>query len=63
MGSDLQFAVVPVANYKLNFTGTTQSLTYYNSSQNFAQGDRIHAYLAYPGVSTAHDFTLQLDMF
>ena len=63
VGSDYQFGVIPVAGYSLNFTGTTQSASYYNSSQNFAAGDRIHAYLAYTGVSTAHDFTLQLDMF
>lgn len=34
-GSDYQFGVIPVAGYSLNFTGTIQSATYYNSSQNF----------------------------
>ena len=62
-GSDLQFGICKLPLYTFTFTGTDLTKTYYSSSQKFSQGDRIHAYVSYTGATTAHDLTLQLDMF
>ena len=62
-GSDLQFGICKLPLYTFTFTGTDLTKTYYSSSHTFSQGDRIHAYVSYTGATTAHDLTLQLDMF
>ena len=49
-------------------TGLTNSVTnsnYYNSSLRLNTGDKIHVLMSYTGgnANTAHDITLQLDIF
>ena len=61
-GADLQQGLTIVPSYTQNFTdSTTIAKTYFNSSQIFGVGDRIHVYLTYVGSTTATDLTLQLD--
>ena len=63
-GADLQTGIVRIAEYTLTFSdSTTFEETYFNSTVSFAVGDRLHAYVSYIGQTTAHDLTLQLDMF
>jgi hypothetical protein len=51
--------------YTLTFGPTDTSLTYYATSINLSQYDRISVYVSYTGANanTAHDLVLQIDMF
>jgi hypothetical protein len=42
---------------------STISKSYYNSSKTFGAGDKIHVYIRFTKTSTAHDLTVQLDVF
>ena len=53
-----------VENYTMTFDdSTTISKSYYNSSKSFGPGDKIHVYLRFTKTTTAHDLTVQLDLF
>jgi len=63
-GADLQQGLTLVPGYSQTYNdGTTFTQTYYNSSQTFGAGDRLHVYLSYVGAPTAQDVTVQLDLF
>ena len=49
----------------VTFGATDTTANYYDSSYNVGTGDRIHVQVSYTGGNgnTAHDLTLQLDMF
>ena len=42
---------------------STISKSYYNSSKTFGAGDKLHVYMRFTKTSTAHDLTVQLDLF
>lgn len=53
-----------VENYTMTFDdSSTISKSYYNSSKSFGAGDKIHVYLRFTSSTTAHDLTVQLDLF
>lgn len=53
-----------VENYTMTFDdSSTISKSYYNSSKSFGAGDKIHVYLRFTQTTTAHDLTVQLDLF
>ena len=58
-------SITPITAYTLTFTSSsTYSQSYYNSTVNFATGDLIHVKVVYTGNNnTAHDFSVQLDLF
>ena len=63
-GADLQTGLTIVPSYTQTYNNsTTIAQTYFNSTQIFAMGDRIHIYVTYVGSTTAHDLTVQLDFF
>jgi hypothetical protein len=49
--------------YSLTMESTDTSREKYDASFRFDTGDRIHVYSSYTGTTTAHDMTVQLDMF
>ena len=51
--------------FTITFSATDTNMTFYNASYRVTTGDKIHAYLTYTGANgnTAHDLTLQVDMF
>jgi len=65
-GADLQQCVVIIPAYTQTYNdATTISKTYYNTTQTFNVGDRVHVFLTYAGGTnmTAQDVTVQLDFF
>ena len=58
-------SITAITAYRLTFTSTSAfSQSYYNSSVDFATGDLIHVKVVYTGNNnTAHDFSVQLDLF
>jgi hypothetical protein len=63
-GADLQTGLTIVPSFSQTYNdATTIAKTYFNSTQIFATGDRIHIYLTYVGTTTAQDVTVQLDFF
>jgi hypothetical protein len=52
-------------SFTVEFNATDTSKSFYNASLSLAPGDRIHVQLSYTGNNdnTAHDITVQLDMF
>lgn len=58
-------SIADVTGYTLVFADTDTNKTYYNSSQTFATGDKIHVFVSYTGggSNTTHDISLQLDCF
>ena len=60
-----QTSISPIYNYFVTFNdSTTTTQSYYNSTKTFNAGDRLHAYLSFfGGTTSAHDLTVQLDMF
>jgi hypothetical protein len=53
-----------VENYTMTFSESDiTSKSYYNSSKSFGVGDKIHVYLRFTSATTAHDLTVQLDLF
>jgi hypothetical protein len=53
-----------VENYTMTFSESNiTSKSYYNSSKSFGAGDKIHVYLRFTTNTTAHDLTVQLDLF
>ena len=59
--------MVPISNYRKEITGAgATSISYYDSTQDLAVGDKIHVGVTYTGSGTSnktHDLTIQLDMF
>jgi hypothetical protein len=60
--------MVPITNFTVVLAGTSgpTAVSYYNSSQDLAAGDKIHVGVTYSGNSsnnTTHDLTIQLDLF
>jgi hypothetical protein len=51
--------------FTVTFNATETAHSFYNASVSVAPGDRIHVQLSYTGGNgnTAHDLTVQLDMF
>jgi hypothetical protein len=51
--------------FSITFTGADKTKSFYNGSVDFAAGDFLHVYLTYTGgnANTAHDLSLQVDMF
>jgi hypothetical protein len=51
--------------FTITFGATDLNMTFYNASYRVNTGDKIHVYLTYTGANqnTAHDLTLQVDMF
>jgi hypothetical protein len=49
--------------YSLTMGATGTSQEKYDASFRFDTGDRIHVYSSYTGSTSAHDMTVQLDMF
>jgi hypothetical protein len=61
-GADLQQGLTIVPMYTQTYNdSTTVSRTYFNTTQLFGTGDRLHVYLTYVGSTTAHDLTVQID--
>ena len=58
-------SIADVTNYRLTFGAADTEQSYYNTSQTFAAGDKIHVLISYTGgnANTAHDITVQLDCF
>jgi hypothetical protein len=60
-------SITPIPNFRLTLTGTTgSSVSYYNTTQDLAVGDRIHVGVTYTGGGSnnkTHDLSIQLDMF
>jgi len=57
---------VPIPNYRVTLTGITgTNVSYYNSTQDLAAGDKIHVGITFSGgnQNKTHDLTIQLDMF
>jgi Major tropism determinant N-terminal domain len=53
-----------VENYTMTFSESDiVSKSYYNSSKSFGAGDKIHVYVRFTKTTTAHDLTVQLDLF
>jgi hypothetical protein len=53
-------------SYTTTLSGAVLTASFYSGSVNFAAGDYLHAYLSYTSGSptnTAHDLTVQLDLF
>ena len=66
VNSDLQQGVIIIPAFTQTYNdATTIVQTYFNSTQTFNVGDRIHVFLTYAGgaAMTAHDITVQLDFF
>ena len=66
VNSDLQQGVVIIPAYTQTYNdATTIVQTYFNSTQTFNVGDRVHVFLTYAGgaAMTAQDVTVQLDFF
>jgi hypothetical protein len=60
--------MVPITNFTVVLAGTSgpTAMSYYDSTQDLAAGDKIHVGVTYSGNSsnnTTHDLTIQLDMF
>jgi hypothetical protein len=55
-------SAIPYYTKTFNQTGET-SLEYYDTSQNFAQGDKLHVFASFTSTTTAHDLSVQLDLF
>jgi hypothetical protein len=58
--------MVPIPNFREELTGAgATSISYYNSTQDLAAGDRIHVGVTYTGGggNLTHDLSIQLDMF
>jgi hypothetical protein len=58
--------MVPIPNFREELTGSAgSSISYYNSTQDLAAGDKIHVGVTYSGGggNTTHDLSIQLDMF
>jgi hypothetical protein len=58
--------MVPITNFRKEITGAGgTSISYYDSTQDLAVGDKIHVGVTYTGGNgnTTHDLTIQLDMF
>lgn len=64
-GMNSQTSISPVTDFFVTFNdSTTLSQSYYNSSKTFYAGDKLHIYLSfYGGTTTAHDLSIQVDMF
>ena len=57
--------IANVTGYSLLFTDTETTKSYYNGSQTFGAGDKIHVFISYTGnnANLSHDITVQLDCF
>jgi hypothetical protein len=58
--------MVAIPNYRKEITGAGgTAISYYNSTQDLAAGDKIHVGVTYSGGNgnLTHDLTIQLDMF
>ena len=57
--------IANVTDYTLVFTDTDVEKSFYNRSQTFAAGDKIHVFVSYTGGAgnISHDITVQLDCF
>jgi len=63
-GSNSQYGITNVANYKITYQDSiTYDKTFFDSTISFAIGDRLHVYLTFSSGTTAHDLTVQLDLF
>lgn len=58
-------SLTDITAFTVTFTGTDRFMNFYNSSFSLNTGDSLHVYITYTGGNgnTAHDLTLQLDMF
>lgn len=58
-------SIADITGYTLVFTGSDTAKSYYSSSQDFVNGDRIHVLVSYTGgnSNTSHDLTVMLDCF
>ena len=58
-------SITDVTGYTLLFTDTDTTKSFYNGSQTFSAGDKIHVFISYTGGggNTSHDITVQLDIF
>ena len=62
--ADAQTGISVIPYYTKTFTQAGEtSLAYYDTSQNFAQGDKLHVFASFTSTTTAHDLSVQLDMF
>ena len=50
-------------SFNLTFTGAVSTLNFYNASQDLNTGDRIHVFLTGSSSTSAHDLSIQLDLF
>lgn len=63
-GSNSQYGITNIANYKITYQdSTTYDKTFFDSTTSFAIGDRLHVYLTFSAGTTAHDLTVQIDLF
>ena len=58
-------SIADVTGYTLIFTDTENEKAFYNGSQTFSAGDKLHLFISYTGGNgnTSHDITVQLDCF
>ena len=63
-GSNQFTGLTPITAFTTTFDDAVSiSKSYYNSSKTFGAGDKLHAYLQFTSTTTAHDLTVQLDLF
>ena len=63
IGSDLQRGISAIPFYTMIFNSGGSDQTYYDTSQTFSVGDRIHVFVWFTPTTTAHDLSVQLDLF
>lgn len=59
-------SLTDITAFTVTFIGTDRFVNFYNGSFSLNTGDYLHVYITYTGSgnsNTAHDLTLQLDMF
>jgi len=58
-------SIADITGFTLIFTDTDTTKSFYNGSQTFSAGDKIHVFISYTGGggNTSHDITVQLDCF
>ena len=61
--ADAQTGISAIPYYTKTFGSIGTILAYYDTSQNLAQGDKLHVFASFTSTTTAHDLSVQLDMF
>jgi hypothetical protein len=57
--------IASITDYTLTFSNAEKDKSYYNTSQTFGAGDKIHVFVSFTGGSanTTYDISVQLDCF